>query len=122
LVDIEVAGGDAAVAREALTRALAHDVEDGERVLCLYALGTVAHLSELHDEAATLLGAAARWRDEDDLGDGDALERMYADAVTEARRGLRTVMEPDAYDRADAAGQTMTPEDAMAYGRARLSL
>jgi hypothetical protein len=122
LVDIEVAGGDAAVAREALTRALAHDVEDGERVLCLYAFGTVAHLSELYDEAATLFRAAAKWRDEDDLGDGDALERIYADTVTEARVGLRRDMESDAYDRARAAGQAMMPEDAMAYGRARLTV
>ncbi|MBT7096021.1 hypothetical protein HN937_01525 [Candidatus Poribacteria bacterium] len=122
LVDIAVADRNATEARHALSHAMAGRLKDSERALCLEALATVAHLSELNGEAAVLLGAAATCRDEGDVGETDALESLYADAAAMARGELRRDMGDDAYDRATADGQAMTLDAAIAYGRERLAV
>lgn len=122
LVNVEIASGGAARTQDALVRVLSKGADGVEAALCVEALGAAAHLSDLPEEAVTLLAAATRWRDDNDATAARDLAALSGDAADAARSELRRAMRPEAYSRAVELGAAMTVDDATAYGRARMGL
>lgn len=120
--NVEIAAGRASRARDAVADVLSQDPDGVEAGLCVEGLGVAAGLSGLHEEAATLLAAAAKWRAGNDTSDVGDIAILSSEVAAGARAELRRIMLPERVARATANGEGMTLAQATAYGRARLAV
>ncbi|MEO2003514.1 MAG: hypothetical protein ABGY41_05405, partial [Candidatus Poribacteria bacterium] len=122
LANVEMAAGRASHARDVVADVLSQDPAGVEAGLCVEGLGVAAALSGLHEEAATLLAAAAKWRAGNDAPDVGDIATLSSEVAAGARAELRRIMPPQRVAHATENGARMTLREATEYGRARLAV